>query len=363
MKIYPLKSEAPARVKVAGEAWIGIDAHKETLAFTIVDTASAIVERGNIPNARAEIVKLLGRYTGVKLTAVYEAGPTGFLLLRWLQEAGVDAFMTPPSLVPVASGDRVKTDKRDSLKLALLCRANQLKRVYARTDQDYADRSLLRCRDQAVSERSGIIRELKSLVLFHGIDVDAGRGLTKAVMTKLEELAKQAPASLAAALRIHLLRYTNAHLAVLECDRQCRHLAERIPYTRQRELLLSIPGIAEHSADRLCTELGDIKERFANPEQLCSYLGLTPSEYSTGGKEQRGHITRQGNRQARSTLVEAAWMLIRTDTAAKERYEKLKHRRGAKIAIVAIARRMAQSIFAMLRDDKEYNLPVEDKAA
>ena len=152
--------------------WVGIDAHKESWHITVVDSEN-VLDKGSYETTRPHLEGLVKRLPGCRIRAVYEAGPTGCQLLRWLRELGCDAFMTPPSLVPVRKGERVKTDRRDSLKLAELLRAKMLARVHDLSDETYEHRELVRTREQIVRGRTRVRNQIKSTLLFHGVSIPA----------------------------------------------------------------------------------------------------------------------------------------------------------------------------------------------
>lgn len=355
MRKYQLKQEdAPAAA--SGALWMGIDAHRSSLSVTVLDERGEVVLRAKLQHRRAEVSGLCRRLRG-RVTAVYEAGPTGPRLLRWLRAEGCDAFMTPPSLVPTASGDRVKTDKKDSLKLATLLRGGQLKRIHDLSDAEYADRQLVRTRQQAVAARGDVMRQIKSLLLAHGQDIpeDVGDGWGEKMMAWLTSLRTgHTPLNLALAEDLRRLRQDDE--TVRRLDKAVAQLAKEARYAPRVALLETIPGIGQLSAITLLVEMQDVVRRFDDGSKVASYLGLTPSEFSTGETVRRGRITRQGNARGRTVLVESSWTLVNHDEGMRVRFEALARQRGKKRAIVAIARRLATIIFAMLRDGTPYRV-------
>ena len=354
MKNYPLHLHALATL-VDPAVWIGIDAHKSSLSVTVLNAAREIVERATVENKHAAVTALFKKYQQYKVTAVYEAGPTGYQLLRWLREMGIDAFMTAPSLVPSASGDRVKTDKKDSLKLATLLQGGQLKRIEDLSDEEYHDRELVRCRGRAVEARSDICRQIKSMLLMHGIPApeELETSWSKKAVAALKGTSSGDPL-LDLVLQEEIQRFVDADAAVQRMDKHVRALANKPKYGPTVARLETIPGIGRLSALGLATELQSMK-RFRNAAALAAYLGLTPSEYSSGDRVHRGHITRQGNSRCRAILVEVVWRAIRQDELLAARFEALARRRGKKRAAVALARRLATILYAMLRDEKDWD--------
>lgn len=360
MRTYALKT--PSLAMPGTKVWIGLDVGKTSMSATALDQDGQVALRTTIQYRREEVAGVLARFNKCQITAVYEAGQNGAKLLRWLRELGCDAFMTPPSLVPTSSGDLVKTNHKDSLKLATLLRGDQLKRVHDLTDEEYADRQLVRSRQRAVEHRSAIIVEIKSMLLFHGIELEENpQGLPRVLVNKLKFLNTGHP-SLDVALREELRRYEDADAAVRRLEKLVRELPTRKKYAEDVALLETVPGIGTLSALTLKTELQDVS-RFPDGEHLASYVGLTPSEFSTGDKVRRGSITRRGNASCRNVLVEASWTLVRKDPEMKQLFERLAATRGKRRAIVAIARRLANIIYAMLRDRTEYGEPSKKSQA
>jgi len=159
--VYTLKQSAIARDE---EVWMGIDAHKASWAVTILGS-EGVLHQGSYEAKRSHLEGLVDRLPGCRIHAVYEAGPTGYKLLMWLRQMGCEALMTPPSLVPIRAGDRVKTDRRDSAKLAELLRAGLLKPIFDLKEETYHHRELVRTRAQLIEHRSDICRQIKSKLL------------------------------------------------------------------------------------------------------------------------------------------------------------------------------------------------------
>ena len=156
------------RSVVGKDVYVGIDVHKESWQVTVWTDGEEIFN-GRIPGQYQSLKKLFERYKGCRMKVAYEAGPFGFWLSDKLVEDGIEALVVPPSLIPVESGNRVKTDKRDSRKLARLLESNMLKRVYVLTPEEREHRDLLRTRRQIVDHRNDVARQIKSKLLFYGI--------------------------------------------------------------------------------------------------------------------------------------------------------------------------------------------------
>lgn len=333
--------------------WMGIDTHKKNTTVTILDH-DEVLYRDTIPTERKHFESIMRRLPQCRVEAVYEAGPTGYQLLRWLEEAGAEVMMTAPSNVPSRRGDYVKTDRRDALKLARMHRGQLLDPIWALTDEQYEHRELVRTRRQMVRKRTQTCQQIRAKLLYHGQTTPEDDQWSNAFLEWLQD----APTG-RAGVDIGL-----ASLARVYCDltREIRALTKQIEslatacYEIEVDILNSIPGVGLITAMTFLTELGAI-ERFPTAERFVSYLGLTPSESSSGESKRQGGLPRRGNPHVRAVLVQAAWTTIGKDARMREVYDRIKNRNsnyGPQIAIVAVARRLALAMRAMLRDGTLY---------
>ena len=345
------------KVLVRGkEVFIGVDVHKESWHVTArVDEEE--VFHGRIPSQYHALQKLLDCFRDCRVKVAYEAGPCGFWLYDRLTENGIETIVVPPSLIPVESGNKVKTDKRDSRKLAKLLESNMLKRVYVLSEEDRADRELLRTRRQVLEHRSDVARQIKSKLLFHGISSPlATERWTKGYIRWLRELtwgSKVLKVSFESL--IELYEYLTEHL--IKINQEVIELSRSRKYLYKVKLLKSVPGIGTLVGMELLVELSEM-ERFRSADELASYIGLTPSEYSTGQYVRQGRITRCGNKRVRTCLVESSWILIQKDPLMRLKYNQLKQFKGAKRAIIAIARKLIIRIRRLLLNNEPYVIGV-----
>ena len=334
--------------------YLGIDAHKQRLHLTLL-VGDEVIHR-SISNRREELRALLRRLPGCTIQAAYEAGPTGYSLLLWLRAEGCQAFLTPPSTVLKEKSAHIKTDRRDSLALAVQLRAGQLKRVHELEPDAYLDRELTRTREQLIQRRTGICNQIKSKLLFHGVTMPTGvSSWSKAHLHWLENgPSGRAQLDLCLASLVRMFRALTAEAKML--SKEIEALGQTEKYAEKVELLRTVPGIGMLSAMIFLIELGDIS-RFDTCEEFASYLGLVPGEFSSGETRHQRRITRWGNKRARTVVVESSWTLISKDPRMRQVYDDIKRRRGAGRAIVAIGRRLALTLRAMLRDNVGYQLP------
>lgn len=333
--------------------FVGLDVHKRAWTVTVLCQGEELYHATVVPDVAA-FVRLLKRFEASEVHTVYEAGPTGYWLHDALAEAGFDSMVTPPSLVPRVGG-RVKTDRRDSRKLAAMLAGGFLKRVHVLTPQERADRQLLRTRNQIERHRKQTQAQIKSMLLFHG--KRAPRSLlerwSEAHVNWITHLEWDHPAlKTSMQALVELYRYLTQQLKVMATAME--ELAQTDKYRERAALLTQIPGMGIYTAMSILIELQDV-ERFRKAEQLASYLGLTPSQRSSGERIRLGEITRCGNPRLRTRFVESSWTLIRYDLSERARYERIKHQTGSgKKAIVAVARRLSLRVRRVLLDQKPY---------
>jgi transposase len=298
-----VSSTAPADVN----QWIVFDVHKNSLVAGFLPASGGTPQVSRLENTERAIRRFIDR-TGdpATLAIAYEAGPWGYDHLRLLGRMGVACDVIAPSLIPVRAGDRVKTDRRDAKKLVRLYRAGELSFVAAPTPEQEGLRDLVRCRDDLRCTRTAARHRVAKALLRHGhIYREGKKAWTRQHREWLDRQRLGDPLAQLALdqMRAHL-DGLDAQLAAL--DHELAQIAEREPWADPVAWLCSFRGIATQTALGLLAEIGDFR-RFGHPRELMSYLGLTPSEYSSGDQQHRGHITKTGNRHARRLLVEAAW--------------------------------------------------------
>ena len=289
--------------------YVGLDVHKDSIDVTIAEQGAAGEVRhfgtiGGDLEAVAKLVRRLRRKNR-ELEFVYEAGPCGFEIYRFLREQALSCAVVSPSQIPRRSGDRVKTDRRDSESLARLYRAGELAAVYVPEPEDEAIRDLARAREDIKRARQKARQQVHALLLRQGKRYAGKCAWTLAHRRWLSDLRLDH-----AAQRIALEEY----LAVVDeatarLQRIEDSLLEQVTTWRFAPVvaaLQALRGVDTIAAIILVTELGDLT-RFDSPRELMAFLGLVPSEHSTGSRRRLGAITKCGNAHARRTLVEAAW--------------------------------------------------------
>lgn len=344
-KSSPIATDAPV--------YIGIDVHKNSLSFVVMNAEQEVIERRTTEHGRSHVVGLIRKLPGCQIKAAFEAGPTGYKLYYWLKELGVDVRMVAPSLIPERQGVKVKTDPRDAEKIARLLCAGMLDSIHVLTPEQYEHRELVRTREQIRDHRTSLGRQIKSKLLFHGIEVpdDLNTSWTNAFVEWLETHPTDRP-TLDVGLMIMVQSWKHMKDQERELGRQLEALAEE-RYAEDFERMTSVPGIGLIGGMTLILEVGDW-DRFDNERNFNGYTGLVPSAHNTGETTRNGPLIRQGNKRIRTTLVEAAWRVITHDARMRRIYEDIKARSRASTAIVAVARRLGLAIRAMMRDETFY---------
>jgi transposase len=360
------------------EAFVAFDVSKLRNAVAIADGGRAGEVRflGEIDNtgaATAKLVRQLAAKYG-RLTFCYEAGPTGYGLYWQIKSLGHRCIVVAPSLIPKRPGDRVKTNRRDALSLAKLLRAGELTAVWVPDPRHEAMRDLIRARGAAVEDLRSQRQQVSSFLLRRGLRYAGKKTWTK---THMDWLARQRLAHVE-----QRIAFEEMLLAVRQAQERIERLEQAIraavPDWSLADLvtaLMALRGMDLIAATTFLAEIGDLS-RFHTPRQLMAYLGLVPSEESTGDTIKRGPITKTGNRRARRTLVECSWSYQHPPRVGKEKQEKVAAapravreiawkaqcrlcgryraltRRGKlkTVAITAVARELAAFIWAIGRE-------------
>jgi transposase len=307
----------------------------------------------------------------VRLVAAYEAGPTGYALYRWLTAVGVECVVAAPSLIPKRAGDRIKTDRRDSLKLARALRVGDLTAVWVPDEEHEALRSLVRARADAQADLVRAKHRLSKFLLRQGLQPPAGvRAWSAKWEAWLNRLSFEHPANVIvledyrSVVRAAEQRVKRLETSLWEFAKQSRHE----PLIR---CLQAMRGIGRLSAVTIVAEVGDI-QRFPTARHFMSYVGLVPSEHSSGTSRHRGHITKTGNALLRHILGETAQHAWRPPQVTSElrrrhkgvppevidraweaqrrlhhRYRHLSGRIGKPKAITAVSRELAGFVWSI----------------
>jgi transposase len=337
------------------EVFLGLDISKTSWHVTARSGGETLMS-ASFPPRREALNGLLARLKGCRVHSVYETGPFGYGLHDWLRSRQVNSMVVSAAHVPAEVGNRVKTDRRDGLKLARTLEAGLLRPIFVPEARQRADRELVRQRHRVQRDRCAAMVRIKSFFLTYGIEVpeEVGAHWSGAFEVWLREL-KPEDRSLDRVLEELRGLYFDLDARVDGLTKELRRMARSSDYAPMVELLSTVPGIGWLTALTLVVEIVDFA-RFPDGEALSSYAGLTPSEHSSGERVRHGHITRQGNPVVRSVLVESSWILIGKDPEMRRFYERIKARRGGKRAIVAVARKLCHRLLAIAQSGQPYKV-------
>src|SRR5262245_1249501 len=288
--------------------YVGMDVHKESIAVASVaqDHGAEVIALGTVGTRQCDIDKLIRQLQSKskQLVFVYEAGPCGSWLYRSLTKKDYVCWVVAPSLIPKKAGDRVNTDRRDAMQLARLMRSGDLTPVYVPAVDDEAIRDLSRAREDTLRDLKAAKLRLKAFLLRHDIRSTGRANWSPAHLRWLSEVVCPTPAQqIVFQEDVQTVTEQTERLGRLELERHEQVKTWRLAPVV--EALQALRGVQFTVAVTTVAELGDLT-RFANPRQLMNYLGLTPSEYSSGARRQQGSITKTGNTHARRALVEGA---------------------------------------------------------
>jgi transposase len=351
----------------------GLDVHQKSIQVELLVRDTGEVLREEVVNERERFVKAARRWQarlGGELRLCYEASQAGFVVKRWLEEAGIACEVIAPSLIPKSPGDRVKTDKRDAHRLATLYQAGLLQPIRVPSQEEETVRALVRLLTSLTTDltrtKNRVGKYLRSL----------GQVYPEKTAWTVKHRAWIASLPFGVLERLvvdtHLDTLDSLQSRRVDLERRLEQIARSEAYWPRVQRLLSLRGIGVYSAMVLLTEIGDCR-RFGSPSQLMSYFGLVPSEASSGERQRRGSITKAGNSRARWILGEAAWnaryqpgksrrlrkhwasqpekvveIAKKAERRLHDKYWKIAVRKDPRIAATAVAREMVGFVWALL---------------
>ena len=360
--------------------FVGMDTHKEStdVSYVLDGREHSPLHLGKIATRKLAVRKLVrqlqSKHAKSTLYFVYEAGPCGYWLYRLITSLGHECFVVAPSLIPKKPGDRVKTDKRDSLQLAQLLKNGDAQGIYVPSEPDEAIRDLSRARERAMHDLNDGKYQLKALLLRNHINYGGTANFSVKHQRWLAEIVLPHPAQ--QIVLQEMIRTITQRMSRLErLDNELIHQVRQWRFYPVVKALQAMRGVRLLVATGVIAELGDLT-RFDTPRKLMSYVGLTPSEYSSGGKRKLGGVTKAGNSRARRLLIEGAHsyrypanisreMVQRQEGLSKEindmawkaqvrlckRFQRLAKRgKHRNVIVAAIAREMIATMWAISRE-------------
>src|SRR2546426_2760446 len=327
----------------------GLDVDKKSMAITFTDHGT-MRKSLRLPYSANRLLNYTRKhFPGQRVAFVYEAGPTGFGLHDELMAASQYCLVVSPSSVPSAPRNKVKTNRLDSKKLSEGLRGGQLRGIHVPPPSYRELRHLVQLRDTQVAQLTATKLRIKSLLLYEGIPFPAANGKWSGrVLRQLETTPCNASVRFKLDQLIDTLQFH--FLSAAKVQKQIRYFCQNDPELNQCiSFLTSLPGVGTITATHALARLGDWRQ-IKDVRQIASFLGLVSSEHSTGDKENRGEITRIGDKRLRSKLIQCAWTAIRKDPGLRAFYRRIYERHPQKVAarkaIVAVGPQMTKSLYA-----------------
>ena len=341
--------------------FVGLEDSKKTWSLC-VRSSGMVVHETSMP-ARYEVLRnyFNNKFPECHIRVMYEAGFRGFELHDQLAPDGWEGVVTPPHTVTDEKCQRKKNDRTDCRRLARNLENGDYRKCFVPDKELREDRQISRTCGQVQADIKRVRNRIRRMLEFHGLDngLPAGRWSGAAYARLRQHLAEiEISDSLRLSFEVMFRELEQVRQLQRELLLELRKLARSDRYKESVRLLMSAPGIGMLTAIRLALEWGDMS-RFGRKEEFASFLGLVPSDYSSGDREHRGHITKQGNRSVRGWLTESSWVAIRYDPVLLDKFRRVLRNCGSKKkAIVAVARKLALRLRMVLLSGEPYVLGV-----
>lgn len=337
---------------------IGLDVDKKSYSFTTFD--EKMNKSKKIPADAENFYNYIQKkFSGKKVLCAYEAGPTGFYLYDYLSSKNCDCLVVSPSSIPKPANERVKNNRIDSQVIVKSLKSNNIKSIRVPRGAYRELRHLVKIRESYTNKRKKARQQIKALLLFENLHEhikDTDQNWSNNYLKELKSINCSEAVRIKMDMLLEDLDYSRKQL--LNIQLKMKNFIKRYDdISKNVKYLVSVPGIGFITATAILGIVGD-PAYLENIRELACFTGLTPSEHSTGENVNRGSITHMGNRILRRLLIEAAWVAIRYDTELKQFFYRIRHRNHPKgasqKAIVAVARKLTQRIYRVLKDQREY---------
>ena len=338
--------------------FIGIDVHKKNWDVAIAPEVGNVKRHTQKASAKELFDFLKKHYPDGDYLAVYESGFSGFSTYYALKDVCIECKVIHAADVPTTQYEEVmKTDRVDSIKLVRSLKAGLLKGIYIREKENIDDRSVVRIRKTIQKQLSGYKARVKHMLHCNGVSFPErfekpGSHWSKAFLKWLKEDVTLL-SSTRNSLDLLIRQVETIRLTLLEATKMMRSLSQTERYKHKCDLLMTVPGIGFIVSMCILTEIYDVK-RFHNEKEFAAYLGLIPTSHSSGDKVVHGEMTFRGNKQLGPMIIETAWISICKDAGLGSLYLRYKERMKPQEAIVRIARKLSNIIFAVLKNETQY---------
>ena len=340
------------------DIFVALDVDKKSYAISFQEYQSSKRHSLKMPANPDHVSQFFQkRFPGKRLVYAYEAGPTGYSLYDHVTTIGQDCMMLHPGNIEKAPKDRVKTNRLDSLKILDQLQGGRLKGIRVPTESYRQLRHLTCLRQQYAQDQRRAKQRIEALLTFESISIPLnGKRWSSRHLQILKELPMETTRRFRLDSLLEDLNYARQQL--LKVHRQLRDFCRQAPEIHKNiQLLRSIPGFGFVVPAYLLGRIGD-PAHLRSVRELGAFAGVVPSEHSTGNRTQKGPITHMGDPTLRGLLVEAAWIAIRKDTQLRQFYDRIRTKnrgeKGPRIAIVAVARKLAYRAHRILKEQRPY---------
>lgn len=336
----------------------GIDLHKNKWVVTVRTPEVILKTFTTEPDKQILMKTFQNNWSGARINAAYEAGCFGYHLADFLNAHDINTQIIAAHTIPTAPGNFTKTDIIDSRKIAFELAKGTIKGIYHRSETELFNRHILRKRRQLLKRKKQLQVQIRSDLMFFGIEppLPLKDYWSKKIIKSLKEI--EVPNQIFKSLHImYLEEYERIKVQIKVINELLAEMINTDKYSERVKLLRTVPGVGALTAITLLLELGDFG-RFASAEKFASYLGLTPSEFSSGDKNRKGSLTGMGNSDLRTLLVEVGWQAIKKDPVLLEKYERIAKGKSRCQAIVAIAKTLANRIRKVILTKEPYVIGV-----
>jgi len=338
--------------------YVGIDVHKKFWQVSIYTKDFEHKTFSSPPEVEAIVRYLQRTFPGGTYLCAYEAGYSGYWISQKFSSEGIKCIIANPADIPAKDKEkRIKNDRIDSRKIARALRNGELDSIYVHNPERLGDRSIVRMRHITIRKLTRTKNQIKAHISFYGINPEneeikpnwSKKHINWLDLVSLEKRNGNI------ALKVLIDEYKYQKKVVLELTKQIKELSQSEYYKQNADNLITIPGISTLSAMILLTEIGDIN-RFKSLDQLNSYVGLVPGEYSSGGNEHITGIVHRGNTLLRRILIEIAWVAVKKDPSLLLAFNLYIKRMAKNKAIVKIARKLLNRIRFILKNKLDYEI-------
>jgi len=336
----------------------GIDVHKAKWVTTVRTNEVQLKTFVTVADKEVLLKSFHHLFPGAAIEAVYEAGCFGYHLADFLNTHGIKTMIVAPHTIPKVPGQFVKTDTIDSRKLAAELAKGTLVGIYLRPEESLYDRGLLRKRAQLVKRRVQLQNQISADLRFYGLDfqITARSYWSRWLLADLKALSFPNE-YYREAFQMLVADFETIRGQIRQLDRLLVKIADSDKYRQRIQLLRTIPGVGCLAALTFLIEIGDIT-RFSSAEKFASYLGLTPSEYSSGEHIRKGSLTGMGHSSLRSLLVQIAWLSIKRDPVLLSKFQRLCAGKSRCRAIIPVAKSLANRLRRVLLFNEPYVIGV-----